>query len=504
MTVLLTGASGSMGSEAFKELLKKKDQHNIVLLLLPLKREKKLFKKYVPNDNIPIGKKGVVEHEGIKVVWGDLAHYPDVLAAVEGVDFVLHPAAFIAPAADHNPTLAEQINVGGTEKIIKAIKAQPNGVERIKLVYISSVAIYGDRLAPVHRIRTGDPLMPSVYDFYATTKIRAERAVIESGIKHWASVRQTFIAIPDAMSLMDPIMFHQPISQRIEMVTNQDAGYGLAKCLEVPDAFWGRVYNMGGGPSCRFVFIDYIEDMMRTLEMGDYREIMERNWFCTRNFHCAWYEDSHVLNEYLGHWRQTLEDHYEQVRDAAPWYTKLGKIAPKWIVKNSMMKKMVSGRDGTMCWIDENNEGRIAAFWGSRQKWESIPDWDIDMPNPDAEGYLLDHGYDESIPVDKLTLDDMKTAAQFRGGNCLSSQFLGMSGKLTWKCAFDHEFEASPTLVLKAGHWCPKCLAPPWDYDRIAKKNLFLAQVYYTNHDKDESCYYDEKCYEDILQHNRQ
>ena len=172
-------------------------------------------------------------------------------------------------------------------------------------------------------------------------------------------------------------------------------------------------------------------------------------------------------------------------------------------IKNGMMKKMVSGRDGTMCWIDENNEGRITAFWGSRQKWESIPDWDIDMPDSDVEGHLLDHGYDESIPVDNLSLDDMKKAAEFRGGNCLSSQFLGMSGKLTWKCAFGHEFKASPTLVLKAGHWCPECLAPPWDYDRSAKKNPFLAQVYYVNHDKDESCYYDEKCYKDILQHSR-
>jgi nucleoside-diphosphate-sugar epimerase len=85
--VLLTGASGSMGGEAFKELLRRKDQYDVVLLLLPSKRDKKVFSKYE-------GQKG------IKIVWGDLCNFDDVLEAVNGVDYVLHPAALIAPAAD--------------------------------------------------------------------------------------------------------------------------------------------------------------------------------------------------------------------------------------------------------------------------------------------------------------------------------------------------------------------------------------------------------------------
>ncbi|TFG33580.1 NAD-dependent epimerase/dehydratase family protein, partial [Candidatus Thorarchaeota archaeon] len=252
--VLLTGASGSMGGEAFKELIRRKSNYEIVLILRPSAENKKTFSQHIPNDCISNGKRSVIENKGLKIVWGDLTNYADVLEAVHGVDYVLHPAAFIAPAADHNPELAEKINVGGTENIIKAIKAQDNGAERIRLVYISSVAIYGDRLAPIYWVRTGDPLKPSVYDFYATTKIRAERAIIESGLKYWVSIRQTYIAIPDAMSLMDPIMFHQPIDQHIEMITAEDAGYGLVQCLEAPEDFWRRIYNMGGGPSCRFIF----------------------------------------------------------------------------------------------------------------------------------------------------------------------------------------------------------------------------------------------------------
>ncbi len=121
------------------------------------------------------------------------------------------------------------------------------------------------------------------------------------------------------------------------------------------------------------------------------------------------------------------------------------------------------------------------------------------MPDFGVESLELNHGYDESKSVEDLTIDDMKKAAKFRGGECISEQFDGMDSQLQWTCAFGHEFSASPTLTLKAGHWCPECLAPPWDYDKIAKKNPFFAQVYYTNHDEDENNFYDEKCYEDIL-----
>jgi nucleoside-diphosphate-sugar epimerase len=497
--VLLTGASGSMGNEAFKELLRRRSKYDIVLILRPSKENKKKFKKYFSKNICLHSQNNVVEENGLKIIWGDLTSYDDVLMAAEGVDYVLHPAAFIAPGADHNPYLAEKINVGGTINIINAIKAQKNGAERIKLVYISSVAIYGDRLAPIYWIRTGDPLKPSVYDFYATTKIRAEREVIESGIKKWVSIRQAYIAIQDAMGLMDPIMFHQPIDQHIEMVTAEDAGYGLVQCLETPDDFWGRVYNMGGGPSCRFIFFQYMERMMKNLGLGDYRKIMDREWFCTRNFHCAWFADSDILNDYLGHWRQTLEDHYQQVKEAAPWYVRLARIVPSKIIKSMFTKKMTTGKDGTMNWIMTNNQGRISAFWGSREKWEQIPAWNDHMPDINSESYILEHGYNETKDSDELTIEDMQRAAEFRGGECLSPLFIDMKSKLNWRCAFGHEFEASPILVLQAGHWCPECLAPPWNYDEIAKRNPFFAQVYYTNHDKNESNFYDEKCYEDIL-----
>jgi len=113
---------------------------------------------------------------------------------------------------------------------------------------------------------------------------------------------------------------------------------------------------------------------------------------------------------------------------------------------------------------------------------------------------LLDHGYDESKPTSELDLDDMKKAAAFRGGECLSTSMVkgDLFTPLKWKSARGNEFEMTPNLVLKGGHWCPAELPWPWDYDKEAKINPFFAQVWYPLHDKDEDNYYDESIFADF------
>ena len=109
---------------------------------------------------------------------------------------------------------------------------------------------------------------------------------------------------------------------------------------------------------------------------------------------------------------------------------------------------------------------------------------------------MLDHGYDESKPKSELDIEDMKKAAEFRGGELISKKMKkgDLVTKLKWKCGCcGAEFEASPNLILLGGHWCPECYLPEkkWNYDEIAKSNPFFAQVWYTNHSKDEHNVYD-------------
>jgi len=511
--VLLLGASGSMGFAAFKELWARLDdkgerKYDVVLLLRPSKKNKKMFAPYERECGlVSVPGRGTVEGEGFRIVWGDATVYEDILESVKGVDWVLSPMAFIAPAADHNPEMSKSVNTTAVEYVVRAIH-EVGGRNRIKLVYIGSVAQTGDRLQSIHMGRVGDPMKPSVFDFYATCKIGGERAVIESGLKYWVSLRQTFIAIPDAMGLMDPIMFHQPIDTCIELNTDADAGRGLINCLDIPEDsdFWRRVYNMGGGPSCRVVFIEYIDRMMKMLGMGDFRKIMERKWFALRNFHCQYFEDSWILNEYIHNWGNTLEDHYQQVMEnrsillrIVSFMTKIPGI--RGLIQSASykrMKEMVSGKDGTLYWYENRNNQRISAFYGSYEKYKSIGGWDDEMPNLNPQWKRLDHGYDESKEL--LDIHDLRGAAEFRGGNLVSPEWDGdMYSTLNWRCAFHHEFSGSPFLILRAGHWCPECLAPPWKYDEIAKSNPFFAQVWYTNHSEDENNFYPSDCYKDIL-----
>jgi nucleoside-diphosphate-sugar epimerase len=515
--VLLLGASGSMGYAAFKELWKRVDsdgkrRYDVVLLLRPSAKNKDTFRRYERSCKIkPIPGRGVTEDEDktFKIIWGDATVYEDILESVRSVDWILCPMAFIAPEADHNPDMAKAVNTTAIEYVIKAIY-EVGGQNHVKFIYIGSVAETGDRLQSIHLGRVGDPLKPSVFDFYATTKIAGERAVIESGLRYWVSLRQTYIALPDAMSLLDPIIFHQPIDTHIELNTSHDAGRGLVNCLDVPETsdFWRRVYNMSGGPSCRVVFLDYIDSMMKILGMGGYRNIMERKWFALRNFHCQYFEDSYVLSSYIHNWGESLEDHYRQVRKNAPLRVKLAGVLNRIpgfqrIVRRTaykMMRKMVLGKDGTLFWYEHRNDKRIAAFYGSYAAYYEIPDWDINMPSNGTKPHRLDHGYDESKT--KPDLSDLRGAASFRGGNLLSTEWNGdLYEKLRWKCALGHEFEASIYLVLKAGHWCPHppCTPPPWNNDTVAKVNPFFAQVWYTNHSIREQNYYDENCFRDVL-----
>ena len=183
--ILLTGATGSMGKEGLIALYKCKELYDVVVFSRPSKKNIKSLKKYV-------------QDKSVSIVWGDLTHYEDVLKAVEQVDIVLHVAAFVSPEADRNPKMAWEINYGGTKNIVDAICSLQK-TKDIKLVYIGTVAETGNRPVPVHWGRVGDPILPSVYDYYAVSKIAAERLVIESSIKHWVSLRQTGILHYDIM-----------------------------------------------------------------------------------------------------------------------------------------------------------------------------------------------------------------------------------------------------------------------------------------------------------------
>ena len=151
-TVMLTGASGHMGFHGFKELYAKKDKFNLVLLLRGSEKNRVKFKDF---ENDP----------SVRIVWGDLTNYEDVLNAVTGSDYILHVGGMVSPAADWKPYRTQKTNIGAAQNICKAVLAQPDP-DAVKVCYIGTVAETGGRNYPIHWGRCGDPLKVSVVCFH--------------------------------------------------------------------------------------------------------------------------------------------------------------------------------------------------------------------------------------------------------------------------------------------------------------------------------------------------
>ncbi len=488
LNVFLTGATGHMGLQGLKQLVKHLDQYNIKLLILPTERDRQIIAPYEKMD-------------GITVVYGDLTNYDDVLNCVNGSDIVLHVGGMVSPAADYKPKATLKVNVSAVKNIISAIKAQPEP-DKVKLVYIGTVAETGGRNAPIHWGRTGDPIKISVYDFYALSKVMAEHLVIESGLKYWVSMRQTGILYPEMLNNLDPIMFHEPLNGVFEWVTTEDSGRLLANVCDpnVSEEFWCHVYNIGGGEKYRTVNWEFMNMCFGALGMSTVDKIFEPCWFATRNFHGQWYADSDKLNDFLHFRTGNVQDFVKLMKEKAPASTKMARFVPSYIIKNFVFKPVANKPFGTLFWMKNNVEGRIHAFFGSKEAWEQIPGWDkFKLEQPTKTVTLLDHGYDESKPENELDIEDMRQAARFRGGECLSTTMTkgDLSTKLTWCTAQGEVFEASPALILLGGHWSPKSLPLPWNYDEEARVNPFFAQVWYPHHDKVEHNVYDERILKD-------
>lgn len=467
--VLLTGATGVMGFAALREFMKHTDAIRLTILARDSSKNRALLAPYL---------------DRINVVWGDLMRYEDVEQATRGADYVLHVGGMVSPKCDPYPNRTRHTNVTAAQNVVRAIQAQPNR-DDIRLCYIGSVAQTSDHQAPLHFGRTGDPIHISVYDHYGISKVIGERIVAESGLRRWVSLRQSGIMHPGILNNFDPIMFHVTLRGVIEWTTLEDSARVLVNlCLaDLPDDFWCRFYNISSGADYRLTNYEFEKLLLDTLGLPPVEKIARPEWFVTRNFHGQWYEDADRLEQWL-HFRGNIpvREYFRQMKSRLKWYFRLAPLAPAPIIKLAFRSQALKPRFGTIWWFRNNDEDRIAAFYGSRAEHDAIRPWaEQHFDHPDElHPIRLDHGYDESKPRERWTIDDMRRAAAFRGGRCLSDSMTEGDYRtpIEWECQFGHRFRMSPELVLEGGHWCPECLPTPWNDDAIAAGNPFFAQVH--------------------------
>lgn len=451
-TIFLTGATGTMGWQGMKEILQFPENYNLRILARPSKKNKSLL--------APLADK-------VEIIWGDLTNADDVLRGVTGSDIVLHVGGAVSPFADYHRDETIRVNLTAAKNIREAILAQ--GDKQPKLVYIGSVAQYGFRPEPHnHWGRTGDPIRVSKYDHYGVTKVMAERILTDGGIKCWVSLRQSGILYPAILRNYDPIMFHVPIRGVLEWATVEDSGRLLEHVCrpDVPEEFWCRYYNIGSGDEYRISNYRFEELLLGAIGCPNSKKIFRARWFATQNFHGMWYADGDVLENYL-HFRANIpvEEYFRAMAkaDSLPIaikfasVTKIAKLFPH-CVKAAMWACAMTPKWGTQWWVKHNITERLDAFYGGREAFESIPEWDgWDLTEPTKEQELMDHGYDENKPMAEFDIQDMQAVASFRGGKCISKTMTkgDWDTQLEWEDADGTSFMASPRLVLFGGHWTP-------------------------------------------------
>jgi len=145
---LVTGGAGFIGSNLCEAILKL--GHKVVVL-----------------DDLSTGKQENIdmfsEYSSYKFLKGDIRDLETCMKACEGVDYVLHQAAWgSVPRSIKYPLLYEDINIKGTINMMEA--ARQNNVK--KFVYASSSSVFGDNpVLPKQEGKEGKVLSP-----YALTK----------------------------------------------------------------------------------------------------------------------------------------------------------------------------------------------------------------------------------------------------------------------------------------------------------------------------------------------
>ena len=315
MRILLTGPTGAVGSEVLQQLLH--TTHTVTV-----------FEKHSPQ-----AEKVLTPHASrIRIVWGDIADAAGVAAACQGQDVVLHVAALIPPVADEKPALAERVNVQGTANVIAGL--QKNAPDAF-LLYTSSISVYGDRIDKPW-IEVGDPLQPSVGDEYAKTKIQAEALVQASGLD-WSIFRLTAI-----MGLgnhqVSPLMFHMPLDTPMEICSPADTARALVQAIDQRTHLTQRMFNLGGGQACRIDFREFLQRSFDAYGLGAVN--FPAHAFAEHNFHCGYYADSDVLEVLLHFRRDTVESHFQALRQSISpirrWATRtVSPLVKRWLLGKS-------------------------------------------------------------------------------------------------------------------------------------------------------------------------
>ena len=290
--ILLMGASGTIGKEVFKEMLNRTNEYEITLFLRGSKKNRKLFSRYLDN---------------VRIIWGTLQNYKDIQVAVNKQDVVIHMAGALPDVAFNSPELLVSTNVDGIQNVIKAMESQANPP---KLIYTSSVTVYGDRRDnPI--IKLSDPININTEDLYASTKVKAEKLIKESKLEY-SIFRVSYVLATDVLRFRT-VMFYIALDTSVEIIHAKDVGLALVNAID-SNEIWNNTFNLGGGKLCQILYKDNIDDILEIMGFG--RNFLPDETFSKHDSHCGFFDDEEMsyINNILKFQNHTLEDFYKEVK----------------------------------------------------------------------------------------------------------------------------------------------------------------------------------------------
>lgn len=307
--ILITGVSGTVGFEVFKQLIDNKN-HNITIFD---KKTKQSSSKLLPYK------------DKVNLIFGDISVLKD-LEPIKNIDVAIHLAAIIPPVADDFPELAKKVNLMGTQNLIKQLEEHsPNAF----LLYSSSISVYGDRIENPF-IKVGDALEPSPRDYYAETKIGAEIAVQNSKLDY------TIFRLAAIMGnhKISKLMFHQPLNTALEIATPKDTARAFVNGIEKQSLLSKKIYNLGGGEKCRISYQEFLKRSFTIFGLGKLN--FPKYAFADKNFHCGFYADGDDLEQIVHFRKDTLEDYFKMEADKVSTFmkfiTSIFKKPVKWFL----------------------------------------------------------------------------------------------------------------------------------------------------------------------------
>jgi nucleoside-diphosphate-sugar epimerase len=289
MKVLVTGAFGNIGRSTVEEILSR--GHDVRCFDLKTKANLREAKR--------------IKQEAESVL-GDLRNPEDVAIAVQDRDVVVH-LGFVIPRlsatgvnSEDEPEWAREINVGGTQNLIHAMKAQPDPA---KLLFASSFHIYGytQDQAPPRKVTD----IPHPVEHYAHHKVECERLVRESGLD-WTIFRLA-AALPVRL-IFDPGMFDVGLDNRIEFVHTRDVGLAITNAMEIEEA-WGRTWHIGGGPACQIYQRELVQEILEVVGLG----MLPEEAFPSEPYPTDWL-DTLESQQVLHYQRYTLQDYLQDLK----------------------------------------------------------------------------------------------------------------------------------------------------------------------------------------------